>query len=215
MRLLPLIILLAGNASFARASVAPQTPQEEGWATIKTNEGMLFVWNVKNSHFTLTLKGKDIKSIDDPEHIFFDVDGMIFQIQMASISEFAKDAKEKRLDDRAVLAAHRDWETKFLEELLKSKLSVRTFNVKLSNGSDASLWQYDMPSGANVEATKQVYLTAVNQDYVLLLNVAVTNTISDEASRKYLLDTMATLRRSTDTINIQKLADSIRAGAKP
>ena len=42
---------------------------------------------------------------------------------MAEIAQFAPDAKDKKLDDKAVLAAHREWESKYLEGLLKSKLT--------------------------------------------------------------------------------------------
>jgi len=194
---------------------APAQQQEDGWAAIKIDEGLLFVWNVKEAHFTMAIKGKDIKPLNDPDHIFFRVDGMVFQLQMAAIGEFARDAAEKKLDDRAILAAHRDWEVKFLEDLLKSKLNVRTFNVKLSNGADASLWQFDMPATANSEASKQIYLTSVNKNYVLLLNIALTSGVTEENSRKYLLETMASLKKSSDTIDVQKLAESIRAGTRP
>jgi hypothetical protein len=119
--------------------------QEDGWVAIKTNEGLLFVWNVRELHFTLAIKGKEIKPINDPDHIFFNVDGKVLQIQLASINDFAPDAKEKKLDDKAILAAHRDWEAKFIEELLHSKIRVQRFNAKLSNGGEASLWQFDMP----------------------------------------------------------------------
>src|SRR5580765_458745 len=73
------------NASPLRASAvasyqdaAPQ--QEDGWATIKTDEGILFVWNVRGLYFSLAVKGKEIKPLDDPEHIFFSVDGRVLQI---------------------------------------------------------------------------------------------------------------------------------------
>ena len=127
--------------------------QEEGSATIKTNDGILFVWNLSELHFSLTIKGQDIKPLEDPDHIFFTVDGKVLQIHAAAIREFAPDAKEKKLDDRAILAAHRDWESKFIEDLLKSKLRVQTFNVKLSGGGDASLWQFDMPEGTDAGYT--------------------------------------------------------------
>jgi hypothetical protein len=211
-----LISVLPASAALANPpSQTPTQAQEDGWAAIKIDDGLLFVWNVKEAHFTLALKGKEIKPLDDPNHIFFSVDGMVFQIQMASLNEFAKDAKARKLDDRAVLAAHRQWEVAYLEDLLKTKLTISNFNVRLTNGNDASLWQFDMPASANAEATKQIYLTAVSQDYVLLLNVAVTPTVSEEAARKYLLDTMATVKTSATTIDVQKLAAAIRNGAKP
>ena len=189
--------------------------QEDGWVAIKRDDGILFVWNVRELHFTLEIKGKDINPLNDPEHIFFNVDGMILQVQLALVSEFAPDAKERKLDDKAILAAHRDWESKFIAGLLGTKLKVESFNAKLSNSEVASLWQFDMPERMNADSKKQVYLTVVSNHYVLLLNTAATATISDEAARKFLLETIATLKISSTPIDVKKLSESIRAGSKP
>jgi len=189
--------------------------QQDGWAALKLDEGILFVWNRPDIHFTLTVKGKEIKPLNDPDHIFFNVDDMVFQIRLASIAEFAPDAKEKKLDDKSILAAHRDWETTFLEGLLHSKLKVQVFSAKLSSGSDAALWQFDMPEGMNADAKKQVYLTVVSKPYVLLLNGVATAAVSDDVTRKYLLDTMATLKISSVPIDVKKLAESVRKGVAP
>jgi hypothetical protein len=217
-----LVVAFAGNQAISRVKAEPpmahpssalsQQP-ENGWAQIKTNDGALFVWNRADLHFTLSIKGKDIKPLNDPEHIFFDVDGMVFQIQVAAISEFAPDAKDKNLDDKTLLAAHRDWETKFLEGLLGKTLKVQVFSGKLSTGSEASLWQFDMPDGWNADAKKQVYLTVVSKPYVLLLNGVATSTVSDEVTRKFLMDTMSTLKTSPTPIDVKKLAESIRTRA--
>jgi hypothetical protein len=102
---------------------------------IKTIDGYLLVWNRPDLHFTVLIKGKDIKPLNDTEHVFFNVDGMVFQIQLASVSEFAPDAKEKKLDDMAILAAHRDWESKFIEGLLSSKLKVGIIQHKTKQRS--------------------------------------------------------------------------------
>jgi hypothetical protein len=184
--------------------------QEDGWSTIKAEDGLVFVWNVRGLYFSLALKGKDIKPLDDPDHIFFNVDGRILQIQLTAINNFAPDAKEKKLADRAILAAHRDWEAKYIEDLVHSKLTVRTFNAKLSNGNDASMWQFDMPEGMNADAQKQLYLTLVAKDYVLMLNSEATAGLSEGDGRKFLLDTIATLKLSPTPIDVQKLAESLR-----
>lgn len=191
------------------------TQQEEGWATIKTDDGVLFVWNSHGLYFTLTITGKEIKPLDDPEHIFFNIDGRILQIQLAAINNFAPGAKEKKLSDKSILAAHRDWEAAFVEGLLKSKLAVRTFNAKLSDGSEALLWQFDMPEGMNVESKKQLYLTVVKNDYVLLLNSVATATTSDTDGRRFLLDTVATFKPSPTPIDVKQLSESIRKNASP
>ena len=189
--------------------------QEDGWVAIKTDEGILFVWNVRGLYFSLSIKGKEIKPLEDPDHIFFSIDSRVLQIQTAAIKNFAPDAKEKKLDDKAILAAHRDWEAKYIEGLLHSKLAVRTFNTKLSNGSNALMWQFDMPQGMNAESQKQLYLTLVAKDYVLMLNSEATATMSDAGGRKFLLDTIATLKISPTPIDVKKLSESISAGSKP
>lgn len=189
--------------------------QEDGWVAIKTDDGILFVWNVRELHFTLAVKGKDIKPLNDPDHIFFAVDGFVLQIQVAPIAEFAPDAKEKKLDDRSILVAHRDWESSFIEGLLKTKVQLHTFNVRLSNGGDASLWQFDMPEGRNAEEKTQLYLTVVRQDGVVMLNSVATTKTSEETVRKFLLDTMATLKTSPVSIDVQKLAESVRKKGTP
>jgi hypothetical protein len=191
-------------------AAAPQS--EDGWVAIKLDEGIVFVWNAPGLYFTLTIKGKEIKPLNDLEHIFFSVDGLVFQLQLASVSEFAPDAKERKLDDKTILAAHRDWEWKYLEGLLGSKLKVQSIDTKLDNGSQALQWQIDMPAGRNADAKKQLYLTIVGGNYVLLVNSVATNTISDDVARKFLLETIATLRVSPTPIDVKKLSDSIRKG---
>jgi hypothetical protein len=188
---------------------------EDGWALIKTEDGVLFVWNVKELHFTVAVKGKDIKRVNDPDHIFLAVDGKMLQIQAAEIRDFAPNAKEKKLDDKAVLAAHREWESKYIGELLKSKLTLHSFSVNMSDLGAASLWEYDMPTGMNAELKTQVYITVVRGDYVVLLNCEATTTSPEVEVRKFLLDTMATLKTSSESIDVQKLSQTIRAGKKP
>lgn len=192
---------------------APQ--QEDGWAAIKTNEGILFIWNLNGLYFTLAIKGKEVKPLNDPGHIFFNVDGRILQIQLASIKEFAPDAKQKKLDDRFILAAHRDWESNYIGDLLKSKLIVHTFNAKLSDGSAALMWQFDMPEGINAVAKKQLYVTAVKNDYVLVLNSEATAAVPDADGRKFLMETIATFKPSATPIDVKQLSESIRKGVAP
>jgi len=188
---------------------------EDGWALIKTDDGMLFVWNIQKLHLTIDIKGKDIKRVNDPDHIFLDVDGKILQLQAAETRQFAPDAKDKKLDDKAVLAAHREWESKYIEGLLKSKLSLRSFTVNMSALGPASLWAFDMPAGMSTEVKTQVYVTVARGDYVVMLNSEATNTTSEVEIRKFLLDTMATLKINAEPIDVQKLAESIMAGKKP
>src|SRR5947207_1551250 len=212
-----LIILLFFLISIANPGMVKSVfaQDEPPVSAIKTLDGYLLVWNRPDFHFTVSIKGKDIKPLNDTEHVFFNVDGLVFQVQLASISEFLPRTKDKKLDDRSILAAHRDWESKFIEDLLHSKLKVQSFNARLSNGTDALMWQFDLPEGFNSDAKKQLYLTVVSKDYVLLLNGVATAAISEEAVRKFLLDTIATLKISPTPIDVKKLSESIRKGTAP
>jgi len=201
------------SCGIARADVIP--PQENTWAGIKTNDGVLFIWNAPGLSFTLNLKGKEIKPFEDPDHVFFTIDGRVIQIQLAAINDFAPDAKVKKLDTRAILAAHRNWESKYIEDLLKSKLQLRTFNARLSDGTEASMWQFDMPAEMKSEAQKQLYLTVVKGDYVLMLNSEVTETLPEADGRKFLLDTITTLRISPTTIDVKKLSAELAKQSNP
>jgi hypothetical protein len=197
------------------ASAASASGQEEGPVAIKMVDGYIFVWNRPELHFSISIKGKDIKPLTDSDHIFFNVDGKVFQIQSLPVRTFLADADRKGPDDKAILAAHRDWESKFVEETLGSKLKVESSAEKLGNGSDLLLWQFDMPPGLSADAKKQLYLTLVYKDYVLLFNSVVTASISEDVARKFLLDTVGTLKVSAVPISVKDLQQSIRKGSGP
>ena len=205
---LVIVLALSLNASIAGS-------QEEGPVAIKTTDGYLFVWNRPGLHFSISIKGMDVKPVNDAEHIFFNVDGKFFQIQSLPVSNFLSDQERKGLDDKAILAAHRDWESKFLEELLAKKLTVQSTSEKLGDGTDILIWQFDMPQGLDADAKKQLYLTLVGKNYVLLLNSVATATISQSVARKFLLDTVATLKISSVPISVKELQESIRKGSAP
>jgi hypothetical protein len=190
--------------------------QEDGINAIKTADGFVLVWNQSDIHFTLAVKGKDVRPLNSTEHVFFNVDGVAFQVQAVAISEFMKGSRKKKPDNRSILEAHRDWESQFIESsLLGKKLSVQTALHKLSDGSDALLWKFDMPEmpqGMNSSAKEQIYLTVVSGDHVILLNGAVEGEVAESAVQKFLLDTIATLKVSPKPTNLRELQETIRKG---
>lgn len=208
------LFVVSASETPALSICADSTSQEDGWIALKTDAGILFVWNRKDLSFTLLVKGNEIRPMDTSDNIFFSVDGLPFQIQSLPISNFAPDARKNKLDDKAILFAHRDWEAKFIaEELLHHKLTVQTSVVKLTNGSEALIWQFDVPKEVGGDARKQLYVTVVSKDYVILLNSIVNDTVSEEAVRKFLLDTINTLKVSDTRIDVKKLQESIRKGS--
>jgi len=217
-----LVVLLAASEPGARSlSIPADSPdliaqQADVWTALKTDDGILFIWNRKDLGFTLSIKGREIKPLGDGENIFFAVDGLPFQIQSLPIGNFAPDARKNKLDDKGILLAHRDWESKFIaDELLHHKLVVQSSNVNLADGSAALNWQFDVPKEVGGDAKKHVYLTVVRKDYLILLNSVVNDAASEETVRKFLLDTMNTLKASDSPLDVKKLQESIRKGSGP
>jgi hypothetical protein len=188
--------------------------QEDGWTALKTADGLLFVWNRPGLGFTLSIKGNEIKPTEGGENIFFLVDDVVLQIQSLPISNFAPEAGKAKLNDEAVLMAHRDWEAKFIEnELLRRKISVQSASEKIANGMAALVWQYELPEGfKGPDAQKQMYVTVVAKGYVILLNGVVSSTASEATVRQFLLDTVATLKVSSERIDVKKEQEKIRKG---
>ena len=188
----------------------PANPQADGngVAAIKTGDGYLVVWNRPDLHFTLGLNGKDVRPMTGPGtgSVAFNVDGVVFQIQSVAISEFAKNARKQKLSDQAILIAHRDWESQYLEQTAATKLNVTTAPQQLSNGSQALLWKYDKPK---TRGSEQMYLTTVSGNNVVILNGVVAGKTPESAVQRLLLDTIATLRVSSRPIDVMKLRESI------
>lgn len=194
---------------FAFTNLRAMTQDEYESGAIKTSYGFLLVWNKPNNHYTLEIRGKNVRQIST-QQVRFSVDGMFLQIVNAPTSNFIASVNRKTMDDKAILEAHRDWEVKFMEGDYKEKLKVESSWQKLSNGKDALVWQINVPDSAHSNVTKQISLTLMRGDFVLMLGGVVTDTISESASRQLLLNTAETLKTSDQPIDLRKLQESIR-----
>jgi hypothetical protein len=176
---------------------------------IKSSSGYLLVWNQPNNYYVLEIKGKDVRQTST-ERKFFSVDGMFLQIVDAPVNDIIRAANGQKLPDKAVLEAHRNWEANFLEREYKEKLKIESSWQKLSNGKDALLWHAGVPESAKTNVRKQVYLSLVQGDFVLMLGGVVTDTIEDSSTRQLLLNTIETLKTSDKPTDLQKMRDAIR-----
>lgn len=218
-RNLPVILLSAallfiGATAASAHSRVPQAPQGDGWTALKTADGLLFIWNQPGLSFTISIKGNEIRPLDAGQNIFFEVDGLLLQIQSLPITNFAADARKNHLSDEAILNAHRDWEVGFIEnELLHQKISVKSSAEKLPNGTQALAWQYDLPEGLrNPDAHTQMYLVLIAKDYVILLNSVAKSASSEPAVQNFLRTNMSTLKISSERIDVKKEQEKIRKG---
>ena len=204
------IVLLA---ALVLGSATVGVSQENQSVGLKTADGVLFVWNRPGLHFMLSIRGSEIVPLNDADHIFFKVDGLVLQIQSLPISNFAPDAKRDKLDDKSILIAHRDWESKYLEtEVLKSKLTVKSANENV-NGREVLVWLFDLPAAfRNADASGQMNTSVVAGDFLILLNSVLSPSVSETQARKFLLSTMSTLKVSAEPFDIKKLQEELRKG---
>ena len=198
-----LIFLSAGSAA---------ANQDNGIAAIKTEDGVLLVWNQPNNYFTLEVKGKNIRPLDSTEHVFFNVDGLVLQVQSVAVDTFLKDTVKAEESPQAILEAHKDWETRFIQDSLHHKLHVHSSALWLKVGSEALLWKFEMPKGVKSDAKRQLYLSVVNGGNVLLLNGVVRGKQKEAAVERLLIDTVETLRTSAKPFDLQALQESVRGG---
>lgn len=196
------------------ANVLAQESEKSGM--IKSAKGILVVWNEPGNYYTIEVVGNNIQPAAQPPPIYFQVDGRFLQIQTAWKSDFLKEEKGKSPDDKAVLTAHRDWEADYMSQLLKTKLKFVSEWVKLSDGTDALWWTSDVPEKlrtSETSAKKQLYLSVVKRDQVLLLNSVVTRDDNNEkAIRQFLLDTMKTMKSSDKPLSLKEASEQIKKG---
>jgi hypothetical protein len=176
---------------------------------IKSAKGVLVVWNEPGNYYTIEIQGEEIVPASQP--LMFQVDGTFFQIQTVPKKAFLKGSNDKPLDDKGILAAHRDWEGDYISKILKTTLRIDSEWLKLPNNMDALAWSYDMPKKmfADQSAKRQLYLAVVKRDHVFLLNGAVTDNDDEKILRQLLLDTMNTLKPSDKPLSLEKAKEQV------
>lgn len=190
-------------------SITSAFAQQEQSGLVKTAKGYLIVWNEPGNYFTMEVRGDKILPSARPRMLM--VDGRFFEIQTTKKEQFLN-PNDKTLDDKAVLAAHRDWERDYASGLLKAELKVESEWLKLPTGQDALGWSYKMPKGPQSGTVKkQFYLTLVNREHVIVLNSALEGG-EEKDTKQLLLQTMLTLKPTDKPLNIQKAAEQVKKG---
>jgi|SRR5215213_3042248 len=204
------IILLAVFSLTHFRAVAQQDRFTSG--IIKTDGGVLLVWNEPENYYTLEIKGENVVSAST-KRLLLIVDHKFLQILTLETDNFIKDEKaRKESDQKFILTSHRDWEAQRIERSLNEKLNVQSSWQKLSNGKEALLWEYEMQAQAGRDVKKQIYLSVVKGNFVFMLNGAVTEKVSEAVVKQMLNDTLLTLKPSDTPIDFKKAQESIQRG---
>lgn len=182
--------------------------QSDEIVAVKTDGGVLLVWNRPGQHFTVQLRGDSIQPLPGSEHVFFNVDGVIIQIGAAGVSKLGLGPDGP--DGVAILAAHRDWEVKSIVERLGAPVAIRSSEIDLGRFGRGLLWGYEMPQGFDTEAKQQLYLTMLTKRYVVYFNGVVTATATEDRVRGVLMSAASTLNASTTRIDVKRLQRELR-----
>jgi len=161
---------------------------------VATRSGLLVVWNEPQNNFTIEIKGKAFERVQN-DNLAFLMDGKFIQIVTAIDKAFLTDSQQQqRLDERAILRAHRDWESKYLGDTASEKLVVDSEEISLSNGKSALLWSFLSPQKDREKVKRQIFLCVCKGESVLVLNGAETTDVDRDTVRRFLLETIATLK---------------------
>jgi len=182
---------------------------------IKTDKGVLLVWNEPRNYYILEIKGEKILPVptNPNERIIFIIDHKFLQILTVATKSFLKDEKaRKQADEKAILTLHRDWEAQRIEKTIQEKLNVQSSWQKLNTGKEVLAWEYEMQAKAGRDVKKQIYMSVVKGDYVFMLNGAATEKTSETVVKQMLLDILSTLKPSEKPIDFNKVQESIKRG---
>jgi hypothetical protein len=186
--------MLIGLLLLGFAPVISNGQDEHVRGAVATKTGLLIVWNEPQNNFTIQIRGKAVERVQN-KNLAFLIDGKFIQIVTAFNKDFLGGAQsEQKLDEKAILLAHRDWESKYLRETVGEKLTVDSEEISLSDGKPALLWSFLTPEKDREKVKRQVFLTVCKGESVLVLNGAETSEIDRETVRRFLLETIATLK---------------------
>jgi hypothetical protein len=175
-------------------SLAPQAVAED--RAIQTEHGYRVVSEGPGNAFTLEITGVVEQQHIEGAPLFFSVDKQVLQVLAPEIKSFLPPRQSKKMDDRAILAVHRDYEAKYLEEANQTRLSVESSWKTLDNGRDALLWTFKMSPQGTQNVIEQVYLTTIAGDRVLILVTPLTDPSEKDAAIQLQLRTASTLKMS-------------------
>lgn len=181
-----LLLVLAPHFSYAQ--------DENVRGAIATGSGLLIVWNEPQNNFTIGIKGKAVRPVPNTNLAFL-IDGKFIQVVTAFNKDFLTNSQKlQKLDEKALLLAHRDWESKYMEDTVGEKLAIDSEEMLLTNGKPALLWSFATPERDREKVRRQVFLSVCKGESILVLNGAETPEIDKDTVRRFLLETVLTLK---------------------
>jgi hypothetical protein len=193
-------------------SVTAQPSDQNGTTILKTNDGYLIVGNNADISYRIEFKGNKIEAMGN-DHPVFMLDGKLMQVVSVAKSNFYKpQTGQAKPSETQFLEQHQIWESNYLGEQMKSKLTVKKELLDLNAKKKAMLWSFDMPKEFDSQFNVQMFLTTNLGDNILGINTSLEAKDSQIERRKYLLDAMNTLQISAKPFDIAKISEELKKG---
>jgi hypothetical protein len=191
---------------------------QEGFGdfVLKTKDGFLLVQNRQKTSFTVDFKGEKIEQVTSDHPNFF-IDDKLIQVINVPIANFWKPPAASKIEPTSaqLLEAHKIWESDYLGEALKTKLSVTSENFELVSKRKVMFWSFPMPKTVESPFSHQLFITTViGGEEIWGINSSPETAEAQKSYRDYITQSMNTLKISSKPFNIKELSETL-TNAKP
>ncbi len=198
-------ILVIALSSFAEDDDDESSPI----GAVYTKEGVTVFSNFENDFFTFEIRGKNPHAFQKGRNFFVNVNDKGFQYNVVSLSGFLSPEEMKNKNDSAVLRKHMNFELKYFEAEVKTRLDVKAENKKSRNGRMILVWSFAMPKqDGNVK--KQLIVSTMTKSHVLVLNGIIIKEKDYKETCKILENAMNSLRLQETAIHPEALQVSLK-----
>lgn len=200
---IPLIILIFYFLPFI---VTAQDYQAEKYELnlLQSKTGVMIIYNGVNHSFSLDIVAKDFNTGETPN--YYAIDGQVLQVQDFPFQTKINFNSMTESDQKKNLTSYKDYEMKYLNELMKTDIKENYEFITLNN-KIFIYWTYNMPETYDVKA--QCYLVTICFDQILLLNSPVTPSDEVKGIKDILEKYGKTLCLYDHPLNLGKLYDSL------
>jgi hypothetical protein len=184
--------------------------KDDGITLIKTDQGVLWLHNQKGLYYTLEIKGNEVNTANSQSTMLLVVDGLFVQIHTLTIDKFSQEKPDKNSNSITLLEKHRDWEIDYFGNALGEKLKAVSEVIEIKPERKALFWRFPVPETINQQTKEQLYLTTVTGNFVQLINCGIADTNSREETKKFMIETLSTLKVSNKPIDVKLVQETLR-----
>jgi hypothetical protein len=187
---------------------------DNGRFSIPTGESVLVIFNFKDKpSFALEFAGKNFRPLkNDEANVMFALNDYLFQVLSLDVSSFCSAQEKDKLSPREVLLKHKSWELNYVSQVMNEQLSARGDFVSLPSKREALFWSFLLPEKLKADVRTQAFLSYSLGERVLVLSASVLQNQSTDTAKSLLIDSLGTLRVSTNPIKVLALADAMKKG---